>query len=197
MLALLLLSAVVGHTAPVATYAGPIVIAIGRHSSYHLTSAAAGVLFDIDADGDLDQVAWTDADSDTAFLAFDRNGNGTIDNGSELFGDHTIAGAENGFQALAAMQRAESGVQRGQIDARDPFYHRLLLWLDRNHDGVSQPGELQSFKRVFSSILLYYETTAHQDQHGNFFKYRGMVVERTAPGLNEAVQAARVPGERA
>ena len=54
---------------------------------FHLTSADEGVLFDIDADGDLDQVAWTRADSGDAWLALDRNGNGVIDDATELFGN--------------------------------------------------------------------------------------------------------------
>ena len=60
--------------------------------------------------------------------ALDRNGNGRIDNGKELFGDQH--GAANGFQALAAFD----GNRDGSIDARDAVYGDLrLLGGDTTH----------------------------------------------------------------
>ena len=86
-------------------YASPILISLRNNSrNYRLTSAVDGVPFDIDADGVLDQVAWTSTDSDVAFLVLDRNDNGVIDDGSELFGTATRKRdgslAADGFDAL-------------------------------------------------------------------------------------------------
>jgi hypothetical protein len=73
---------------------------------FKLTTARRGVLFDVDADGLSEQVAWTAVDSDDPWLAMDRNGNGRIDDGSELFGDATPKAGNrydttpNGFEAL-------------------------------------------------------------------------------------------------
>ena len=72
----------------------------------------------------------------------DRNGNGTIDNGRELFGDSTIKSngqtATDGFDALADL---DSNVD-GKIDANDTQFSNLRIWRDLNQDGISQSGEL-------------------------------------------------------
>ena len=88
----------------------PIIVDTGR-DGYRLTSVKNGVHFDLNADGTPELTAWTRRDSDDAFLAMDRNGNGRIDDGTELFGNHTPAYADrtdvtalNGFEALAFLQ---------------------------------------------------------------------------------------------
>jgi hypothetical protein len=68
-----------------------------------------------------------------AFLALDRDGDGQITSGEELFGNHTLEGSANGFEALqrTAME-SNGGVRRGSVSADDPVYAQLLLWTDRN-----------------------------------------------------------------
>lgn len=168
----------------------PIIIATGKDQSYRLTSKADGVFFDLDNDGIAELMAWTRADSDVAFLAIDRNGNGNIDNGSELFGNYTVPGSTNGFAALAALQLQYSGVVRGEVTLGDPLYDKLLLWVDRNHDGVSQPSELQKFSEKFSTIGLSAKRHQRRDGHGNRFAYEGYVKERTKPGKNPTESGA-------
>lgn len=167
----------------------PILIPLARAQAIKLTSAADGVLFDIDADGALDRVAWTQADANVAFLAIDRNGNGSIDNGAELFGNHTVPGALNGFDALEQMNRAlNGGVLTAYIDMTQPLYARLLLWVDRNHDGVSQPDELRGLDPLLSAIGLGYRAHNRRDGHGNLFRWRGFAFVRTAPGRNVPIE---------
>lgn len=85
------------------TGCSPLLIDLGG-DGFDLTNLEDGVQFDIDADGQEDRISWTDRFGDEAFLALDRNGNGTIDDGSELFGDSTAqppSEEANGFRALA------------------------------------------------------------------------------------------------
>jgi hypothetical protein len=78
----------------------------------------------------------------TPWLALDRDGNGTIDDGHELFGSMTELAdgtrARDGFAALAALD--DDG--DGRITARDPSFGRLLLWRDDNQNRRSEPDEL-------------------------------------------------------
>jgi hypothetical protein len=156
-----------------ATYCTPILIPTTKANKYDLTSAAEGVWFDMGGTGVQVLTAWTAPNSDIAFLAIDRNGNGVIDNGTELFGDATVPGKTNGFQALAVLAG-----KKGPIRNTDPIFSQLLLWTDRNHDGVSQPGELQPFSTLYSEIHTGYFDHWRRDGHGNLFRFGGTVVEK-------------------
>ena len=103
----------------------------------------------------------------TPWLARDVNGNGTIDDGSELFGSNTVTPggvAKHGFQALAALDANGDGV----IDAKDPAFGSLLVWRDANGDRVSQKSELTSLtvERVVS-MSLGFSTVPRCDLRGN------------------------------
>jgi hypothetical protein len=139
-----------------------------------------GVKFDFFGDGKPLQMAWTAIDSRNAFLVLDRNANGTIDNGSELFGNVTPqpdSTHKNGFAALAEFDKPENGGDaNGVIDARDEGFSHLRLWIDENHDGVSQPGELHTLPELgVTSLSLAYEELGRKDRFGNRFRYRAAV----------------------
>ncbi|SDR74803.1 Ca2+-binding protein, RTX toxin-related [Halopseudomonas sabulinigri] len=102
--------------------------------------ANGSVLFDHDGDGHKHGTGWVE--SDDGLLALDVNGNGVIDSGKELFGEHTIlnggAKAENGFAAMQGIDSNSDGI----LDSGDAAWVDLRVWRDLNSDGVSDSGEL-------------------------------------------------------
>jgi hypothetical protein len=155
------------------TNCSPIIIDL-TGDGFFLTSAANGVKFDIANTGAPIQIAWS-ANSNNAFLVLDRNGNGVINSGAELFGNFTpqpTSAHPNGFLALAQYDTNGDGV----IDAKDPIYSQLRLWVDANHDGISQPGELHTLPEMgVFSISLNYSLSMRTDAFGNVFRYKANI----------------------
>ena len=158
----------------------PIVVDVD-HSGFALTDASGGVIFDVFGDSVPLLMAWTDASTTNCFLALDRNGNGKIDNGQELFGNLTPqppSASPNGFLALAEYDKtANGGNGDGRIDQRDAVFSVLRLWRDANHNGQSESNELRPLAGLLSGIDLSYKESKHTDQFGNEFRYRAKVYD--------------------
>lgn len=109
----------------------------------------------MDLNGFAEKTGWITGDD--AFLALDLNGDGKINNSGELFGDRTLLSdgtyAKSGFEALAQYDYNLDGL----IDAHDEIYNRLLIWQDKNKDGISTSDELMTLKEAgITSINLNY-----------------------------------------
>ncbi|MGB8534976.1 MAG: hypothetical protein WCD57_01065 [Acidobacteriaceae bacterium] len=156
----------------------PIIVDVSG-KGFFLTSAANGVKFDISGTGTPVQMAWTAQGASNAFLALPGS-DGLVHNGKELFGNFTPqppSSNPNGFLALAVYDLpANGGNGDSIIDSRDAIYSSLRLWIDENHDGISQPNELHTLSSLgVYSISLKYHFSRKEDQYGNLFRFRSRV----------------------
>jgi hypothetical protein len=157
----------------------PLMIDLGGNG-ITLSAPSDGPIFDLSADGVVQHYSWPvwgKATGGVVFLAFDRNGNGAIDDIEELFGNNTTGPdgkkSANGFDALA---KYDANLD-GQIDAKDVIYTQLVVWADRNSNGKTDAQELQSLGAAgIARIDLHYQgVTQRLDSYGNESQQRSQV----------------------
>lgn len=106
-----------------------------------------GVMFDIDHSGLQKQSGWINGND--GFLVLDRNYNGRIDSGREMFSNSDVALARRG---LAGMAWVDANYD-GRLDVRDPVWSQLSLWRDANVNAVQDEGEMHSLNELGVSEL--------------------------------------------
>ena len=131
-----------------------------------------GVQFDHNGNGYAERTGWIGPDD--GLLAFDRDQNGNIDNGNELFGNHYRLNsgslASNGFLALADLDSDSNK----HIDSQDIAWDRLAIWQDLNLSGSVDPGELNSLvSHGIAKISLEYTRGKGLDWDGNDHREQG------------------------
>ena len=132
----------------------------------------AGVFFDHDGNGFAQLSGWVAPDD--GLLVWDRNGNGQIDDGSELFGNNSLLEngqkAANGFAALAELDKNGDGV----LDASDAAFAALRVWRDKNSDGKVGEGELLTLDELgIQSLCTSYTVQQVVDANGNALRQQG------------------------
>lgn len=163
------------------TGTSPLVLDLAGHG-YRLSGDEEPVLFDFDGDGVGETTGWTAAGSQVAFLARDLDANGMVNTGAELFGNWTRlldgSRATNGFEAL----REVDDNLDGRVDASDSIWTSLLLWVDADHNGVSDSSEITSIAgSVVESISTDYIYTGRVDSSGNMFRQMGSATIANRP----------------
>jgi hypothetical protein len=143
----------------------PLSIDIDRDGVISTLHKDHGVHFDLDNSGFAESTSWI-ASSD-GLLVLDRNANGQIDGGAELFGTETMLSngtfASNGFEAIADLDDNEDGI----ISAVDEVFSSLRVWIDSNSDGISTEAELHTLTSLgIESISTHYQVTPSLDANG-------------------------------
>ena len=127
-----------------------------------LTERTAGeVSFDLDGDGFAEWTGWVAPDD--GILALDVNGNGRIDDISEVFGNATT----DGFTELSALDDNNDGV----IDAADAAFADLVVWVDANQDGITDDGELHTLADLEIQSISLAATQVDLEQAGNLISH--------------------------
>jgi Ca2+-binding RTX toxin-like protein len=142
----------------------PLALDLDGNGSVDTLAKDQGVYFDLDNSGFAEETSWI-APSD-GFLVLDRNENGQIDGGAELFGTETMLSngeyAENGYEALAEFDDNDDG----EINSADAIFNKLRVWQDENSDGVASEGELKTLESLsVASIDVSYEENEFTDSN--------------------------------
>ena len=146
----------------------PIILDLDGDGVETMGVSDANVMFDFDGDGIKNKTGW--AGSDDGFLVFDRNGDGNINGGGEMFGEHTLkydgtGYAKDGFEALAQEDSNGDDI----INASDANWHNLKVWRDLNQNGITDAGELFSLDELgIESLNLNYTNTNQTLDNGNY-----------------------------
>jgi len=123
-----------------------------------LSSVAEGVSFRFEPKAPATRTAWTCGKGGDAFVATDFTTNGRIDGSWEMVGGRAGPWESNGLEQLTYLDgwspktsKELPPIRSGRIDAGDWIYPQLALWIDENHDGITQEKELES--AAFGGVL--------------------------------------------
>jgi Ca2+-binding RTX toxin-like protein len=149
-------------------FCSPLILDINNNGTSSTGLGNSQTYFDMDGDGFKERTAWVEQGD--GLLVLDRNGNGVIDNGTELFGNFTPLSSGNsasdGFEGL--LQYDEN--RDGMIDHNDAAYNQLKVWMDDNANGITDTGELKTLQEAgvasvklnpYEALLSFYDSNAN------------------------------------
>ncbi|CBL45948.1 Hemolysin-type calcium-binding protein [gamma proteobacterium HdN1] len=144
--------------------------------------ADSDIYFDHSGDGFSELSGFVSPDD--GLLALDRNGDGFINSGQELFGNFTIlqdgTRAANGFAALQEMDTNHDGV----VDGQDGGFSALRVFRDSNQNGVTDDGELLTLEQAgVTSLSLGYTSQSYVDAEGNEHRQVGSYTTTSGQSL--------------
>ncbi|RYC74060.1 Bifunctional hemolysin/adenylate cyclase [Candidatus Nanosynsacchari sp. TM7_ANC_38.39_G1_1] len=145
----------------------PLVFDLGGDGITTVSLEESNAFFDLDNNGFAEKTSWVGVKE--GLLAYDKNGDGVINGGNELFGDRTLMKdgktlASSGFAALTEYDDNKDG----KIDSNDVIYALLRIWQDADGDGIASAGELRRLVDLgIVSIGLSYSNTGVTDSANN------------------------------
>ena len=158
----------------------PISITASDKKSGSNNNESGGAYFDHNGDGVSHKSSWISKED--GILAYDRNGNGKIDDGGELFGNFTQIKDRDGNQRLAkdgyeALKEFDSN-NDGVIDSKDDKFKDLKIWQDANSNGISDEGELKSLDELgIASLSLNHNEVNEDLGGGNTLSLKGSYIK--------------------
>ena len=156
--------------------ASPLVIDLDGDGTVETNKENSTVHFDHDNNGFAESTGWVGKDD--GLLVRDINGNGQIDNGTELFGNNSVLSsgekAANGFEALADLDSNNDGV----FNSSDTAWDDVKVWKDSNGNGIVDEGELLTLTQAgVSGINLDYQDSTTTDENGNQHNQTGTFIK--------------------
>ncbi|HKU63746.1 MAG TPA: cadherin domain-containing protein [Rhizomicrobium sp.] len=116
----------------------PVVLDLDGNGVTLKSRVTSNVMFDADSDGVTERTGWVGPTD--GLLVLDRNGDGVINDGSEISFKDDVAGAVSDLEGLNAYDTNQNGL----FDVGDERFAEFQVWRDANQDGVSTPDELKS-----------------------------------------------------
>ena len=158
----------------------PLVIDLNGDGIKTTSLSSSNVHFDMNNNGFAEKTGWISTSD--GFLVIDKNHNGTIDNGSELFGNYSDSTSENGFEALSNYDTNHDG----KINIFDSSYYSIKVWQDKNSNGITDDGELYSLASLGIKSINTNYTETNIDSNGNTIKQTSTITKFGGQSLDIA-----------
>ncbi len=147
----------------------PLVVDLNYDGIKLTNLATSSTFFDIDGDGYAENTAWVSPQD--GILTIDLNGDGTINNITEIFSENYGDGtAKSGIEALTTLDSTKNGI----ISAADDQFNQILVWQDLNQDGISQPNELKTLTQHGITSINLNGLPTETIQDGNIIRTRSL-----------------------